>query len=55
MLNELKVKIDEFKWLDKPPTTSFKNETNGFRFIGFNNLKVGEFIDLDYLFAIKLL
>lgn len=52
-VDKLKVKIDEFKWLDKSPTTSFKNETNGFRFIGFNNLKVGEFIDLDYLFAIN--
>ena len=50
-IDELSKVIKQVTFIKKQPTNIYKNEVNKFVYIGLNDLKLGEFIDLEYYFA----
>lgn len=55
-LSELKTIIDESKYLNSKPSSTYKKLLNDkYRFIEFNKLTLGQFIDLEYFFSNGLL
>ena len=50
-IDELSNVIKQVTFIKKQPTNIYKNEVNNFVYIGLNDLKLGEFIDLEHYFA----
>jgi len=50
-IDELSKIIKQVTFIKKQPSNIFKNEINNLTYIGLNDLKLGEFIDLEYYFA----
>jgi hypothetical protein len=51
-IDEVTVLINQLKFLNEPLPSKFLNDiSTEFKFIEFNSLKLGEFIDLEYYFA----
>lgn len=50
-IDELSNLIKQVTFIKKQPTNIYKNEVNNLTYIGLNDLKLGEFIDLEYYFA----
>jgi len=50
-IDELSKIVKQVTFIKKQPSNIFKNEINNLTYIGLNDLKLGEFIDLEYYFA----
>jgi len=50
-IDELSKIVKQVTFIKKQPSNIFKNEINNLTYIGLDNLKLGEFIDLEYYFA----
>ena len=50
-IDELAKIVKQITFIKKQPSGIFKNKVNNFTYIGLDNLKLGEFIDLEYYFA----
>jgi len=50
-IDELSKIVKQVTFIKKQPSNIFKNQINNLTYIGLNDLKLGEFIDLEYYFA----
>ena len=50
-IDELSKIVKQVTFIKKQPSNIFKNEIDNLTYIGLNDLKLGEFIDLEYYFA----
>jgi hypothetical protein len=50
-IDELSKIVKQVTFIKKQPSNIFKNKVNNLTYIGLNDLKLGEFIDLEYYFA----
>ena len=50
-IDELSKIVKQVTFIKKQPSNIFKNQIDNLTYIGLNDLKLGEFIDLEYYFA----